>query len=766
MPSNDLSTLQAQAYDCLRQGGYTEAIYLYEQAIEAEPSVLSLYWHLGLAFLLQGNEQDAQATWLLVMSDGDEQQVEQWVLDLTSILDQEAGHQEESQHQHSAWLIRQHIKEIDPSNTPNLLHLIRLSLEFDYDIEEIVTLLIEYLQGEEGEGNSKPSIPDAQLVASVLKDVLDAVPLHPLTLELTQRLVGEIQEPSMVFEFLLPAALRVAYVMRQPKAAIAYLLLCLDLETDKTEVLRHLAPIYQNARNFQKGIEAARQCLEQSTQTADKVFANHLLLRGLTTAGGYWDEAHKVYNHHYQLLHQLHEEHPIGLEPARIERLFNSNYGLPYMEDDPRRFRSTQNQIAQLCQENLLHHVNTQLAESSDKARLEDQEENRTSVLDSNVGKAQTIVVQQKQRKKIVLGYISHCMQSHSVGWLARWLIKNHDRDRFQLNGYFLHYRHGIDPLGEWYLNQFDNCFTDIGSTVEVAKKIHDDGVDILIDLDSITLDTTCEVMALKPAPVQVTWLGWDASGIPAIDYFVADPYVLPDNAQDYYREKIWRLPETYIAVSGFEVEVPTLRRAHLGIPTDSIIYFSAQRGFKRHPETVKLQLKILKEVPNSYFLIKGDSDKEVLRSFFHKLAREEGVNPNRLLFLDPVSSEAIHRANLGIADVVLDTFPYNGATTTMETLWMGIPLVTKVGQQFAARNSYTMMVNAGLEEGIAWSDEEYIEWGVRLGTNETLRQKIHWKLLKSRQMAPLWDAQKFTHEMEKAYKEMWTIYLNQSHSA
>ena len=122
--------------------------------------------------------------------------------------------------------------------------------------------------------------------------------------------------------------------------------------------------------------------------------------------------------------------------------------------------------------------------------------------------------------------------------------------------------------------------------------------------------------------------------------------------------------------------------------------------------------------------------------------------------------TDAEHRANLAIADVVLDTYPYNGATTTLETLWMGIPLVTRVGEQFAARNSYTMMKNVGLKEGIAWTDEEYVDWGVRLGKDEDLRKDIHWRLLKSRQTSPLWNGKKFAREMENAYRQMWDVYV------
>jgi predicted O-linked N-acetylglucosamine transferase (SPINDLY family) len=318
-----------------------------------------------------------------------------------------------------------------------------------------------------------------------------------------------------------------------------------------------------------------------------------------------------------------------------------------------------------------------------------------------------------------------------------------------------------------WYVDQVDQAYRgDIdgpNDALHIAEKVYQDEIDILIDLDSVTLDLTSEVMALKAAPVQATWLGWDASGLPGVDYFIADPYVLPDSAQDYYSEKIWRLPQTYIAVDGFEIAVPTLRREHLGISNDAVVYLSAQRGYKRHRDTARLQMRILTQVSDSYFLIKGLADQDALRNFFFEVADEEGVSRDRLRFLPGVASEAVHRANLSIADVVLDTYPYNGATTTLETLWMGIPIVTRVGEQFAARNSYTMMVNAGITEGIAWSDEEYIEWGIRLGQDIELRQQISWKLRQSRHTSPLWNAKQFTHDMENAYRQMWQKYIDEN---
>ena len=152
-----------------------------------------------------------------------------------------------------------------------------------------------------------------------------------------------------------------------------------------------------------------------------------------------------------------------------------------------------------------------------------------------------------------------------------------------------------------------------------------------------------------------------------------------------------------------------------------------------------------------------------MIRNLFGKIAAEEGVSLDRLRFLPGVRDEVTHRANLAIADIVLDTFPYNGATTTLEVLWMGIPMVTQVGQQFAARNSYTFMLNAGIDEGIAWSQAEYVEWGIKLGLDRDLRDKIAGKLRSGRTTAPVWNAKQFTLDMEQAYREMWAKYQEQN---
>ncbi len=738
----DTYNWQNQAEEYFIQENYLQASKLYEQAIAVEPNAISYYWHLGLILLLQGQEAEAQMTWMLPMAEADEDQLQIWTLELFQFLQIEAEKRENLAQYSIAWLICQHMREINPSDINNLLHILLLSLKLE-KFEEIEELnewgLIQILNDKENANLN------TELLIQVLHEILSTVPLHPINLSFLEACLPYFVDVNQCFNIVLTAALKIGHTLLKPILASSLLELHLRLEPENVEILRHLAIFYQDARNYSQGIETAKLCYSLSEGLADKIFALHLLLRGLMSAGGYWQEICTTCQQLESVCQQFIEAQPIALEEARILRLLSPSFAIPHIKDTPNGFRAIHNKIAEIFKNDL-----QALAQSEGKNYCHKMIEN------SNLP---------SPTKKLKIGYISYALRNHSVGWLARWLFQHHNRDKFDIHTYFVNYKLVNDYLQDWYLSQAGKAHQLGMEGLKIADQIYQDKIDILVDLDSITLDITSEVMALKPAPIQVTWLGWDASGIPAIDYFIADPYVLPDDAQNYYTEKIWRLPQTYIAVDGFEVGVPTLRRDDLDIPMDAVVYLSAQRGYKRHPETTRWQMQIIKQVPNSYFLIKGLAEQETIKRFFYQIAEEEGVDCSRLRFLPQVYLESVHRANLAIADIVLDTFPYNGATTTLETLWMGIPLVTRVGEQFAARNSYTMMMNAGITEGIAWTNEEYVEWGVRLGNDKALRQQVACKLKASRQTAPLWNGKQFTREMEKAYEQMWQRYLEEKSS-
>lgn len=719
---------QQQAQEFLLKNSYDQVASVYEQAIAVEPDVITHYWHLGLAYLLQAQEDAAQATWLLAIAQGNEEETEQWAEELVQILNTEAQRQVDIDNFQASWLIRQHIREFAPTFINNLLYLIQLEIDLGYFTPEHLN---DWQAAASLQQTSQEEV-DLALLLQVIKKLLKFP--TPETLAFVEACLPHyVQNPGIFIDTLMLAGVKLAYQTQRPDFAANLAELCLKLQPEHPEALKHLSCFYSNAGLHFQAIETAKRFFNICLTKPSQVQGSYLILRAIISAGS-WLEVESIAQPHKSLVIDLVQNSSETLELNIANSVISSNYFLPYIQDQPQENRWLQNQIAQLFQESLqaANPALVQLPWSNSK----------------------------EEGRPLKIGYIAHTLKGHSVGWLSRWLFYHYDHELFQTNLYLI-YQSPEDH--QWFRDKVDFVYNFGSEPQAIATQIKVDQIDILVDLDSITLDITCQVMALKPAPVQVTWLGWDASGIPAIDYFIADPYVLPKNAQEYYSEKLWRLPHTYVAVDGFEVGVPTLRRDHLEIPSDAVFFLSAQQGYKRHPDTLRLQMQILKQVPNSYFLIKGRADESTILEFFTHIAESEGVDPNRLRFLPRDPNEYVHRANLGIADVVLDTYPYNGATTTLETLWMGIPLVTRVGQQFAARNSYAFMMNVGVTEGIAWTDEEYVEWGVRLGKDPALRQQISWQLRQSRQTSPLWNGKQFTHEMEKAYKQMWQRYVEAS---
>jgi predicted O-linked N-acetylglucosamine transferase (SPINDLY family) len=703
----------------------------YESAIAADENEIENYWYLGISYLLSGREDDAQSAWFAPLSAASPDEIDAITEDLLLLLEREANFQAQVPDLEKAWLLRQHLWSLVPVRVVNVLNLVIIAQQLDLLTED---LLIEWQLGELLTTVSLGEI-DRGLLEWVISVLLEN--LHTeLSLELIEScllLIGDSLHTTIT-----KVVITVFNLFRQERAglfAIKLVEICRSLSPETLEVYQALVSLYGDSGLYAQSIAAAEHYYGSVSKPIDKLFGSYLIQRS-SLGSGDWQNGLDRLSQHCRSLEAVIQDAPQNLTKQQILSLIVAPVFMTYGEDNPKRYRYLQNHIAAIHQQN----VNTTIAASILTKKFQD------SVIESKPG-------------VLRIGYLASTLKAHSVGWLSRWLFHHHDRQSFQIFIYHINLNPDDGFNQQWFRDKVHMNYYFHENHEQIADRVRADKIDILIDLDSLTNDISCLVMAHKPAPVQVTWLGWDASGSPSIDYFIADPYVLPTNAQDYYREKIWRLPQTYLGVEGFEVGIPTLRRADLDIPTDAVVYFSSQIGYKRHPECVRAQMEIIKAVPNSYFLIKGKSDAATIQNFFASLAAEVGISMDRLRFLPQADNELTHRANLAIADIVLDTFPYNGATTTLETLWMGIPMVTQVGQQFAARNSYTFMLNAGIEEGIAWSQEEYIEWGVKLGLDRDLRDKIAGKLRSGRTTAPVWNAKQFTLDMEEAYRQMWAIY-------
>jgi predicted O-linked N-acetylglucosamine transferase (SPINDLY family) len=706
------------------QRHYPQFISNLEDAIQLTPTEINHYWYLGLAYLLQGEEETAQLVWLSAIAEQGGEDSEDAVKSLVQVLALEAQQLTEQDQLKEAWAVRQHMREFTPHNLNNLIQIISLSIQLEEFTEEsfkeldVIQLMNERLD---------------EIESSILIPVLEKILQFPDqgTLDFAEACLLYISNRKQWAEIITTSSATYAFERRLTLFAIALVKLCLKHEPNNLVALGYLPRFYIDCHEYIEAIESAKTFRQNCTTPETFFFASCVLFHATATTGD-WNEIPEVSRQVKELISELIQSKSTKLSLHTI-RFLIVNAGFFFYLEDTIENRQLQNQASQLFLDNI---------QANSPPRPKPRSIN---------------IIHRKQRLKI--GYIASTLRDHSVGWLSRWLFQHHDRKAFELSAYLIQQRPENEFFNTWFAGQVDQfrfLTNDVGAS---SKIIRSDELDILVDLDSVTLDQTCTILSLKPAPIQVTWLGYDASGLPSIDYFIADPYVLPDDAQNYYQEKIWRLPQTYIAVDGFEMGIPTIQRSDLELPENAVVYWSSQAGFKRNPNTIHLQMKILREVPNSYFLIKGTGKQDIISDLFINIAKMEGVASNRLRFLPRSPNEYAHRANIQIADVVLDTYPYNGATTTLETLWAGVPLVTRVGQQFAARNSYAFLMNVGVTEGIAWTDEEYVEWGIRFGKDEQLRQQVAWKLKQSRHTSPLWNAKQFTREMEKAYREMWAIY-------
>ncbi|MBD2295332.1 O-linked N-acetylglucosamine transferase, SPINDLY family protein [Anabaena sphaerica FACHB-251] len=734
-----LTDWQQKAEQYLLAADYIAAARIYEEAIKQEPESRINYWYLGLMLLLQGQETEAQLTWFSILAEAEEEEYKIYFTELLEILFKESERQFDITEYHISWAIHQHIREIAPENINNLVRLIQLSTLLG-KIEELDNYLLEIINLLTKENDDYTP----ELLLQLVPQLMSYAPEKDLVFNFVNTCLKYFPHTQIILDTVVSECIKISLFAKRPDLAVKFAEPCLQIQPHNKGLLLQISYFYQNSFQYAQGIEIAKRLYELVNSNAEKLAALGLVNRALMSTGSYWEETFENLQKQEQLVYQLISEPPLDIDRISNLTLYNSVYFFPYINDDPVKNHYLQNQVSRLAQANIIHHCQDNLTPDGWWLSVA----NREKILN---------------KKNLKIGYISHCFKKHSVSWLCRWIFQHHNREKFQIHTYFLSDAEQIEPFTKHHFADQSYKFKQLSLTnpKKIWEEIVSDEIDILVDLDSITLDSSCEVMSIKTAPIQVTWLGWDASGLPSIDYFLADPYVLPESAQDYYQETIWRLPQTYLAVDGFEVNVPTLRREDFGIPSDAIIYLMNQKGYKRHPEHLHLQMRIVKKVPNSYLLIKGEADADLSRQFFETIATEEGVDFSRIRFLPPFPAEATHRANLAIADVVLDTFPYNGATTTMETLWMGIPMVTRVGEQFAARNSYTMMINAGITEGIAWTEEEYVEWGVRLGKDEKLREEISWKLTQGRKTAPLWNAKQFTRDLESAYEQMWQKYVD-----
>jgi protein O-GlcNAc transferase len=354
------------------------------------------------------------------------------------------------------------------------------------------------------------------------------------------------------------------------------------------------------------------------------------------------------------------------------------------------------------------------------------------------------------------IGYFSPDFKRHPVAYFIEPILAAHNRDTFEV---FCYSNGGLcDDTTERIRNAADQ-WRNISelSDENAAEAVRRDRIDILVDLAGHTDNNRILLFARKPAPVQVTWIGYPATtGLTTMDYKIVDHYTdPPGRSEQYYSEKLIRLPESFLSYlpdrdSPEAGPLPALTKGH--------ITFGSFNNFKKvRPEAFELWANILNSLPDSCFMLKSIvfSDKNICR-YTTDMFMRRGISAERITLLPWVSSTREHLACYHEIDIGLDTFPYNGTTTTCEAMWMGVPVITLQGNTHASRVGASLLSNAGVPDLIAKTTDDYLSTAVNLAKDLERLQSLRDRLRNMMMNSPLCNAKKLTMDLEVCYRKMW----------
>ena len=361
-------------------------------------------------------------------------------------------------------------------------------------------------------------------------------------------------------------------------------------------------------------------------------------------------------------------------------------------------------------------------------------------------------------KTKLVIGYLSNDFCHHATAHLMLSMFGLHNRDEFKI----FCYSYGKDDGTGYRARIQHDCdkFVDIISLchTEAAQRIFEDQVDILVDLKGYTQGSRLAICALRPAPVQVSYLGFPGTtGADFIDYIITDKIVTPEEHAPYYSEKFVYLPHCYQVNDHTQpISNKEWTKEDFGLPDNRFVFCSFNHPYKIDPVMFDVWMRILRQVPESVLWLPFGSilAEENLR----QEAEANNVQSERLIFTGILPKDE-HLSRLRFADLSLDTRIVNGHTTTSDALWAGVPVITLQGSHFASRVSSSVLSAIGLPELITHSLEEYEALAVKLANNPVELQEIRRRLARNRLVAPLFDTPRFAGNLETAYKEMWKIF-------
>ncbi len=364
-----------------------------------------------------------------------------------------------------------------------------------------------------------------------------------------------------------------------------------------------------------------------------------------------------------------------------------------------------------------------------------------------------------RRKSRIRLGYASPDFRIHPAAFLTRRLYGGHDRSRFEVFGYAL-----APDDGSWIRRELQSgfdTFRDMGTqdASSIARQMEADGIDIAIDLAGYTNFSRSGAFALRPAPLQVNWLGFPGTlGAGFIDYALVDGIVCPPGDDPFWTEKLIRLPNTYfITDNDPRYEPAGMVREKVGLPADGFVFCCFNNAWKIEPRIFSVWMDLLKEVPGSVLWLLAFRPEVIVN--LRREAGARGVDPDRLILGGRLPNE-VHLARYGIADIFLDTLYYNAHTTAIDALREGTPVITAPGQTMPSRVAASLLSAAGMPELVCATLGEYRDKALALARNPEELARIRSKLKQGRGSTPLFDTPRFIRNLETAYELMWSRHL------
>lgn len=358
--------------------------------------------------------------------------------------------------------------------------------------------------------------------------------------------------------------------------------------------------------------------------------------------------------------------------------------------------------------------------------------------------------------RRLRIGYLSPDFKKHPVSFFIEPVLISHNRESFDIFCYSdVEAEDEVSIRMKKYVHKWQKIAH--MSDTEVYDLIKKDEIDILVDLAGHTLRNRMLLFARKPAPVQVNWVGYPATtGLSSMDYKIVDQYTDPVGLTEHlYTEQLIRFPECFLCYLP-DKDTPAVGELPR-LSTGYITFGSFNNFAKISPEVFHLWTKILNSIPTSHLILKGKgfSDKTLCSSCLN-IFRKEGINPDRIELLPPIPLFREHLNLYNRIDIGLDTFPYNGTTTTCEAMWMGVPVVTLAGNTHCSRVGTSLLSNIGLKDLSAKTQDEYIELATNLAIDNDRLQFLRNNLREMMVKSALCNVNRFITNLENCYRQLW----------